>query len=111
LYWYQEEHLSSRKSEAMKSHPALRYTLLRLGLFAVVLAVVWGIFYALDFGGNGAGILAVGVALAISGLISYFTLNGERDAMSAALVERVERAKTKIAEENDAEDATESRTA
>lgn len=87
------------------SHPALRYTLYRVGLFGVVFGAVWLLFrYALNLGGQGAGILAIGVALAISGVVSYFLLNSERDAMSAALVERVERAKARIEEGASAED-------
>lgn len=86
------------------SHAALRYTLCRIGLFAAVSVVVWLVCYAADITGRGAGILVVGVSLAISGVLSYFLLNGQRDAMSAALVERVERAKARIDEGASAED-------
>jgi hypothetical protein len=86
-------------------HPALLYTLLRIGLFAVVLGAVWLVSrYALKLTGNGAGIVVVGVSLAVSGLLSYFLLNSQRDAMSAALVDRVERAKARIDEGASAED-------
>lgn len=86
------------------SHPALRYTLYRIGVFAVAFAVIWAVFYALDIGGKGAPILVAGLAVAVSGLVSYFLLNSQRDAMSAALVERVERAKARIEEGAAAED-------
>ncbi|MCF2529528.1 DUF4229 domain-containing protein [Yinghuangia soli] len=90
---------------ASTGHPALRYTLLRFGLFAVVGAVVWLVFVLLDVAGSGGAFVAIaGISLAISGLISYFALNGQRDAMSAALVERVERAKARIDEGAAAED-------
>ncbi|WP_436776984.1 DUF4229 domain-containing protein [Yinghuangia sp. YIM S09857] len=85
-------------------HPALRYTLYRLGVFAAAFAVIWAVFYALDIGGKGAPILVAGLAVAVSGLVSYFLLNSQRDAMSAALVERVERAKARIEEGASAED-------
>ncbi|UGQ14726.1 DUF4229 domain-containing protein [Yinghuangia sp. ASG 101] len=86
------------------SHAALRYTLCRIGLFAAVSVVVWLVCYAVGITGRGAGILVVGISLAISGVLSYFLLNGQRDAMSAALVERVERAKARIDEGASAED-------
>lgn len=86
------------------SHAALRYTLCRISLFIGVSIVVWLLCYAADITGRGAGILVVGVSLAISGVLSYFLLNGQRDAMSAALVERVERAKARIEEGASAED-------
>ncbi|HSA48504.1 MAG TPA: DUF4229 domain-containing protein [Yinghuangia sp.] len=86
------------------SHAALRYTLCRIGLFAAVSVIVWLACYALNITGRGAGILVVGISLAISGVLSYFLLNGQRDAMSAALVERVERAKARIDEGASAED-------
>lgn len=86
-------------------HPALRYTLLRIGLFAVVSGLVWVLArYGLKLTGDGAGIFVVGVSLAVSGLLSYFLLNSQRDAMSVALVERVERAKARLDEGASAED-------
>lgn len=86
-------------------HPALRYTLLRIGLFAVVSGVMWVLArYGLKLTGDGAGIFVVGVSLAVSGLLSYFLLNSQRDAMSAALVARVERAKARLDEGASAED-------
>lgn len=92
-------------STRAKGHPAVRYTLLRIVLFAAVMGVVWLLSrYVLKLGGNGAGIFVVGVSLAVSGLLSYFLLDKQRDAMSAALVDRVERAKARIEEGASAED-------
>ncbi|WTW96764.1 DUF4229 domain-containing protein [Streptomycetaceae bacterium NBC_01309] len=93
-----------RAGAASQSHPALRYTLYRIGVFVAAFAVIWAVFYALDIGGKGAPILVAGLAVAVSGLVSYFLLNSQRDAMSAALVERVERAKARIEEGASAED-------
>lgn len=98
--------LEAREPDAPRGgHPALRYTLLRIGLFAVVSGLVWVLArYGLKLTGDGAGIFVVGVSLAASGLLSYFLLNSQRDAMSAALVERVERAKARLDEGASAED-------
>ncbi|MDI2127024.1 DUF4229 domain-containing protein [Yinghuangia seranimata] len=96
---------AARPGAARSGRPALYYTLLRMGLFAGVLLVVWLLFrYPIGLTGNGAGILAVGIALAVSGVLSYFLLNNQREAMSAALVARVERAKARIEEGASAED-------
>lgn len=74
----------------------LRYTTLRLLLFAVVAALLWivGIrdFWLLLF------------ALLLSGIISLFVLSRSRDELSASLVNRRERVKQRMAEQTAAED-------
>lgn len=89
---------------AAPSHPALRYSLYRIGLFVGVFAVSWGIFYVFGVGSTAAVIALAGMSVIVSGVLSYFLLDRQRDAMSAALVARVERAKARIEETASAED-------
>ncbi|MFF7248002.1 DUF4229 domain-containing protein [Embleya sp. NPDC008237] len=86
------------------SNPALRYSLYRLGIFAALFAVVMVVFGLFDLNGRGNVFIAIAIAAAGSALISYRFLNAERDAMSEALYERMQRAKQRIAEDNRAED-------
>jgi hypothetical protein len=60
----------------------LRYTLLRLALFVVVLAV-------LAIAGA-RGILLLGLTVAVSIALSYLLLRRQRDAVAAAIAERVQ---------------------
>ncbi|WP_406291092.1 DUF4229 domain-containing protein [Embleya sp. NBC_00896] len=87
------------------SNPALRYSLYRLGIFAAVFAAAMVVFGLFDLDGRGNIFLAIGIAAGVSALISYKFLNAERDAMSEALYNRMQRAKERIAEDNRAEDA------
>lgn len=75
----------------------VRYTALRLLVFAVVAALLW------IFGLRGYWLLLVAVLL--SGFVSLFVLNRSRDELSAAYVERRERIKQRMAERTAAEDA------
>ncbi len=59
----------------------LFYTVLRFGLFIVV----FGLLYA----AGAQGILLLGGAILISGVISYFLLSGQRSAMSNIISRRV----------------------
>ncbi|MEU0935163.1 DUF4229 domain-containing protein [Embleya sp. NPDC005971] len=86
------------------SNPTLRYSLYRLGIFAALFAVVMVVFALFDLDRSGNVFIAIAVAAAGSAVISYKFLNAERDAMSEALYERVQRAKQRIAEDNRAED-------
>jgi hypothetical protein len=88
------------------SNPALRYSLYRLGIFVALFAAVMLGFRLFDLEAGGNTFLAIGIAAAGSALISYKFLNAERDAMSEALYNRVQRAKVRIAEDNRAEDAS-----
>lgn len=63
--------------------PLVVYTLSRAAIFAVLLAILW----ALNIG-SFPGIL---FALLLSMPVSYFLLAGQRDRLTAAIAERVER--------------------
>jgi hypothetical protein len=75
----------------------LRYTALRLFIFAVVAALLW------IFGLRGFWLLLV--AIMVSGFASLFILNRSRDELSRALVERREKIKQRLADRAAAEDA------
>jgi hypothetical protein len=60
---------------------ALFYTVLRFGLFVVV--------FGLLFVAGARSILLLGLSILISGVISYFVLNGQRAAMSGAISRRL----------------------
>ena len=59
----------------------LFYTVLRFGLFIVV----FGLLYV----AGARSILLLGLSILISGVISYFVLNGQRAAMSGAISRRL----------------------
>lgn len=75
----------------------LRYTLLRLLLFAVVAALCW------VFGLRGFGLLLM--AVLVSGILSIFVLSRSRDAVSTSLADRMSTIKDRMAERTAAEDA------
>jgi hypothetical protein len=90
----------------------LRYTLMRLGIFAGCLVVVWGLVYSGIFPrglGESNGMWVVLLALVISAPISFVVLRKERDRASVRIVERVDRAKANLeanrAQEDGADDA------
>jgi len=79
-----------------KPSPMLRYSLLRLGLFAGSFAVIWGLVYihVLPAGLGDSNLFWVMLlALVISGPLSYVLLRGAREAASVQVSQRVERAK------------------
>jgi hypothetical protein len=84
-------------SRLANRHPVLSYSLARIALFLVVfgLAVLVGMntVWALVFG------------LVGSMVASFFLLSKQRDAISANVVERSARARTRMAERTAAEDA------
>ncbi|WP_067071893.1 DUF4229 domain-containing protein [Carbonactinospora thermoautotrophica] len=86
-----------------KIPPAIQYTVLRLALFAGVLGVLWLL--------GARGLLALGLAALVSGLLSFTLLAKQRSAMSESLVRRVQRVKESIdrsaAAEDEAVDALE----
>jgi hypothetical protein len=95
----------------------LRYTLMRLGIFAGCLVVVWGLVYSgiVPRGlGDSNGMWIVLLALVISAPISFVVLRGERDRASANVVRRVDRMKANLdanrSQEDDADEAVRSRT-
>jgi hypothetical protein len=59
----------------------LYYTVLRLGLFAVVLLLLYA--------AGARSLLLLGGAILISGVISYFVLTRQRTAMAGAIGRRV----------------------
>ncbi len=75
----------------------VRYTALRVLVFVVVAALLW------IFGLRGFWLVLV--AILLSGFVSLFALNRSRDELSAAIVERRERIKKRMAERTAAEDA------
>jgi hypothetical protein len=77
----------------------LRYTLMRIGIFAGCFAVVWGGVYAgllPSAVGESNGVWIILLALVISAPISFVALRGVRDRASEQIVERMERAKTNL---------------
>ncbi len=91
----------------------LRYTLMRLGIFAGCLVVVWGLVYSgLAPRGLGAsnGLWIVMLALLLSAPISFVVLRKERDRASVQIVQRVDRMKAGMeanrSQEDDADDTS-----
>lgn len=77
---------------ARAKHATLRYATLRITIFIVSLAVLWGAVAATGHvvTGNGALYLCMG-ALLLSGVASFFLLSRQRDAMSAQVTARTEK--------------------
>ena len=75
---------------------ALRYTLMRLGLFAACAAVLYLV--------GMRGFLLWSVALLASGAIALVVLRRDRDEMSAGIVNTVSRVNRKFEESNAKED-------
>jgi hypothetical protein len=85
----------------------LRYTLMRLGVFAGCLVVVWGLVYSgiVPRGlGDSNGMWIVLLALVISAPISFVVLRKERDRASATVVQRVDRMKANLEADRSQED-------
>jgi Protein of unknown function (DUF4229) len=74
----------------------LAYSTARLLLFAVIL----GLLYLV----GARGLLLVGLALAISGIISLVLLSPQRDAMSGAITSRISQFRRRLDEGTRAED-------
>lgn len=91
-----------------KQYAALRYTAMRLGIFAGCFLVVWGLIYlrVLPAGLGRSNLLWVLLlALVVSAPLSWVLLRKQRDAMSEQIVGRVDRAKEKLAASQAQEDA------
>lgn len=85
----------------------LRYTLMRLGILAGSLVVVWGLVYsglAPRGLGESNGLWVVLLALVISAPISYVMLRKERDRASERIVQRVDRMKAGLQANREQED-------
>ncbi|MGV4983118.1 DUF4229 domain-containing protein [Streptomyces sp. NPDC001709] len=77
----------------------LRYTLMRLGIFAGCLVVVWGAVYSGIFPrgfGNSNGLWVLLLALVLSAPISWVVLRKERDRASVQIVTKVDRMKANL---------------
>ncbi|MFJ4870478.1 DUF4229 domain-containing protein [Streptomyces sp. NPDC088757] len=86
----------------------LRYTVLRLGIFAGCFLALWGLVYAgvLPRGLGDSNLLWVLVlAIVVSAPLSFVLLRGQRDEMSAEIVEKVDRAKGRLEANRSQEDA------
>ncbi|MFF4401383.1 DUF4229 domain-containing protein [Streptomyces sp. NPDC001480] len=77
----------------------LRYTLMRLGIFAGCLVVVWGAVYSGIFPrgfGDSNFLWVLLLSMVLSAPISWVVLRKERDRASVQIVERVDRAKANL---------------
>ncbi|MEV6120843.1 DUF4229 domain-containing protein [Streptomyces sp. SID8352] len=85
----------------------LRYTLMRLGIFAGCLVVVWGLVYSGLFPrglGDSNGMWIVLLSLLLSAPLSFVLLRGERERASVRVVERVDRMKANLDANRNQED-------
>ncbi|MGW1881301.1 DUF4229 domain-containing protein [Streptomyces sp. NPDC001970] len=91
-----------------KTSATLRYTLMRLGVFAGCFFVLWGLVYlrVLPRGLGDANLLWVLVlAIVISAPLSFVLLRKQRDAMSEQIVTKVDRAKSRLEANRSQEDS------
>ncbi|MGK5545048.1 DUF4229 domain-containing protein [Streptomyces sp. URMC 127] len=82
-----------------QKYASLRYTALRFGLLIGCFAVVYVLAYAhvIPLGVGSSNLMwMVLLALVLSAPLSWVLLRKQRDAMSAQIVERVDRAKAAI---------------
>ncbi|MFD6414736.1 DUF4229 domain-containing protein [Streptomyces sp. NPDC060194] len=92
---------------ALKTSATLRYTAMRLGVFAVTLPVVWLLVWV---GGFPAGLgdsnllWVLLLAIVISAPLSFVLLRKQREAMSEQIVARVDRTKARIEANRSQED-------
>ncbi|MER5734445.1 MULTISPECIES: DUF4229 domain-containing protein [unclassified Streptomyces] len=86
----------------------LRYSLMRLGIFAGCFLALWGLVYvgALPRGLGDSNLLWVLLlAIVISAPLSFVLLRKQRDTMSVEIVEKVDRAKGRLQDNRTREDA------
>ncbi|MFJ8793259.1 DUF4229 domain-containing protein [Streptomyces sp. NPDC102462] len=77
----------------------LRYTLMRLGIFAGCLLVVWGLVYSGVFPrgfGDSNFLWVLLLAMVLSAPISFVVLRRERERASVQIVRKVDRAKANL---------------
>lgn len=91
----------------------LRYSLMRLGLFAACFLVIWGLVYVrvLPAGLGDSNLLWVMLlALVVSAPLSFVVLRGAREQASVQVASRVERTRANLAasaaQEDEADDAS-----
>ncbi|MFI8926700.1 DUF4229 domain-containing protein [Streptomyces sp. NPDC053474] len=85
----------------------LRYTLMRLGVFAGCFLVVWGLVYSgiVPRGLGGSNLLWVALlSLVVSAPISFVLLRKERDRASEKVVAKVENVKANLERNRTQED-------
>lgn len=83
-----------------KPSPMLRYTLLRLGLFAGCFMAIWGLVYVrvLPAGlGRSNMLWVVLLSLLVSAPLSFVLLRGVREQASVQISRRVERTRANLA--------------
>ncbi|MFF9340880.1 MULTISPECIES: DUF4229 domain-containing protein [unclassified Streptomyces] len=86
----------------------LRYSLMRLGIFAGCFLALWGLVYvgALPRGLGDSNLLWVLLlSILISAPLSFVLLRKQRDNMSVEIVEKVDRAKNRLQDNRTREDA------
>ncbi|MEU8761147.1 DUF4229 domain-containing protein [Streptomyces sp. NPDC048659] len=86
----------------------LRYTLMRLGIFAGSFLALWGLVYVgvLPRGLGDSNLLWVLLlAVVVSAPLSFVLLRKVRDEASAEIVEKVDRGKARLAANRSQEDA------
>ncbi|GHJ92608.1 MULTISPECIES: DUF4229 domain-containing protein [Streptomyces] len=86
----------------------LRYSLMRLGIFAGCFLALWGLVYvgALPRGLGDSNLLWVLLlAIVISAPLSFVLLRKQRDTMSVEIVDKVDRAKGRLQDNRTREDA------
>nr|WP_202487445.1 DUF4229 domain-containing protein [Streptomyces sp. SID8354] len=110
LDWTETLSVAVEKKVPTVSSPkfaTLRYTALRIGLFAVCFAVVWVLAYfrIIPLGvGNSNAIWLLLLAIVISAPLSFVLLRKQRDAMSEQIVAKVDRQKERLAANQSMED-------
>lgn len=82
--------LWARCAAPSASHPALRYTALRTGLFLLVLLLLRLLVSAgvLPLAGLSGGVLLLGLAALISAPLSYLLFARHRDALALSIKDR-----------------------
>lgn len=81
---------------APKPSATIRYSLMRLGIFAGCFFAIWGLVYAgvLPRGLGGSNLLWVLVlAIVVSAPLSFVLLRKQRDEMSAQIAPKIDRVK------------------
>jgi hypothetical protein len=77
-------------------HATLAYTTARILLFVVMLGVLYLV--------GARGLLLIGLAVLISGIVSFVLLSRQRDAMSGAITTRLSNFRQRLDEGTRAED-------
>ncbi|WP_231626909.1 DUF4229 domain-containing protein [Streptomyces apocyni] len=93
---------------APKPSATVRYTAMRLGIFAGCFLVIWGLVYvgALPAGLGDSNLLWVLVlAIAVSAPLSFVLLRNQREEMSTQIIDTVDRTKARLHANRTMEDA------